>query len=479
MRDLRIGRRQMIAGMLAALTGATQAGAGGTTPAVAAPGVATATRPNVLVILTDDQRYEGTGGPEGFLNFMPNVRTWMKQGGATFTNAFATTSLCMPSRSTLMTGRYAHNTGVTINGNDAPETVLDQTTTLQYRLHRAGYFTAMSGKYFNTWPKDKTPPYFDQFALTKGGYFNTGYNVNGVVAGRPGYTVTVTGNYALQFMQGFHASDPTRPWYMYVAPEAPHDPYVADTKYKSAKFAAWKGNPAVSETNKSDKPPVVQKKGTNKLAAGNTRRIAQDRTLLSVDDMVGRLMSYLQSSGQLDNTIVVFASDNGMMWADHGLLDKRYPYGPSVRVPLFLRWPGHVTAGSTWPRLVGLLDIAPTILDATGTTYDPSQIDGRNLIGSYARSRIHLEYWKSLDSPGIPTWHGTWTPGYEYVQWYYGGDGDDDADNLAFREYYDLVKDPYQLTNLLHDGKSGNDPAVAPLQAQADADQTCAGSTCP
>ena len=107
------------------------------------------------------------------------------------------------------------------------------------------------------------------------------------------------------------------------------------------------------------------------------------------------------------------------------------------------------------------------------------QIDGRNLTGGYKRSRMHLEYWKSLDAPGIPTWHGTWTPGYEYVQWYYGGDGDDDADDLAFREYYNLVSDPYQLTNLLHDGSSTNDPAVAPLQAQADADQTCAGPACP
>jgi arylsulfatase A-like enzyme len=190
-------------------------------------------------------------------------------------------------------------------------------------------------------------------------------------------------------------------------------------------------------------------------------------------------MTYLQTSGQLDNTIVVYAADNGMMWSDHGLLDKRYPYGPSVKVPLFLRWPGHVTANSTWPRLVGLLDIAPTILDATGTAYNPAQIDGYNLTGAYKRSRMHLEYWKSLDAPGIPTWHGTWTPGYEYVQWYYGGDGDDDADNLAFREYYAFATDPYQLTNLLHDGTTGNDPDVAPLQAQADADQTCAGSACP
>jgi arylsulfatase A-like enzyme len=468
-------RRGLVAGLLAALTGATQMGAGGAQPASAV----VSTRPNVLVIVTDDQRYEGTGGPEGFLNFMPNVRTWLKQGGAFFPNAFATSSLCTPSRSTIMTGRYAHNTGVRINGDSSPETVLNQKTTLQYRLQQAGYSTAMAGKYFNTWPKTKTPPYFNQFALTKGGYFGAGYNVNGTLAGRAGYTVTVTGNYALQFMQSFHNSNPGKPWYMYVTPQAPHDPYTPDTKYAKATFPAWRGNPAVLETDKSDKPPIVQKKGIYHLADGNARRIAQDRTLRSVDDMVGRLMTYLQSSGQLNNTIVIYASDNGMMWGEHGLLDKRYPYGPSVKVPLLMRWPGHVAAGTTWPRLVGLLDIAPTVLQATGTAYDPAQIDGHSLIGSYTRTRMHLEYYRSLDSPGIPTWRGTWTPTSEYVQWYYGGDNDDDADNLAFREYYNVTTDPYQLTNLLHDGNPSNDPPIAPLEAQLNADQTCAGATCP
>lgn len=462
-------------GMLALLTGATQMSAGGT-PAAAA--VATPSRPNVLVILTDDQRYEGPGGPAGFLNIMPNVRTWLKQGGEMFSSAFATTSLCTPSRSTVMTGRYAHNTGTLINGDSSPETVFDQRTTLQYRLQQAGYFTALSGKYFNTWPKAKTPPYFNQFALTKGGYWNTGYNVNGVVAGRPGYTVTVTGNYALQFMQKFHSVDPTRPWFMYVAPQAPHDPYTPETKYKSTTFPKWTGNPAVGEADKSDKPPVVRSKGTATLAQGNARRVAQDRTLLSVDDMVGRLMSYLQTSGQLSNTIVVYASDNGMMWGEHGLLDKRYPYEQSVKVPLLVRWPGHVTAGSTSTHLVGLLDIAPTILNATATPYNAAQIDGRDLLGAYARSRMHLEYFRSNDSPGIPTWRGTWTPGYEYVQWYWDTDNDADQD-LAFREYYNLTADPYQLTNILKDGNSANDPSIPPLQAQVDADQSCAGATCP
>src|SRR5690349_10724689 len=289
-------RGGLVAGLLAACTALVQMGtqddSGGVSSAVAAT-----PRPNVLVILTDDQRYEGAGGSAGFLNIMPNLQKWMRQGGAFFPNAFATSSLCTPSRSTVMTGRYAHNTGVLINGNDSPETVLDQTTTLQYRLHQAGYFTALSGKYFNTWPKEKTPPYFDQFALTKGGYFNAGYNVNGVVAPRSGYTVTVTGNYALQFLQQFHTQDATRPWYLYVTPQAPHDPYTPDTKYKSKTFAAWNGNPAVAEKDKSDKPPVVQQKGTATLAQGKARRTGQDRTLLSVDDMVGRLMTYLQSTG--------------------------------------------------------------------------------------------------------------------------------------------------------------------------------------
>ncbi|HEU0195217.1 MAG TPA: sulfatase [Gaiellales bacterium] len=433
----------------------------------------TASRPNVLVILTDDQRYEGTGGPEGFLNFMTNVRTWMQQGGENFTNMFVTSSLCSPSRGALMTGRYAHNTGVLINGDQSPVQVFNQQTSLQYRLQQAGYLTGLAGKYFNTWPIGMTPPYFNEFALTKGGYNNTQFNVNGTTAVRSGYTVSVTQKYALQFLQDFHTQDPTRPWYMYVALEAPHSPYTADTPYKNATFPAWNGNPAVAEKDKSDKPPVVQRNGTNGLAAGNQRRIAQDRTLLSVNDMVGALMNYLQSSGQLDNTLVIYTSDNGMMWGEHGLLDKRYPYAPSVHVPLFVRWPGHVTAGSTSSNMVANIDIAPTILDATGTSFDPSQIDGHDLLGPYVRSRMHLEYWVSPDAPGVPTWRGTWTNNYEYVQWY-GPKG-----GITFREYYNLQNDPYQLTNLLHDGTTANDPKTAPLQAQVNADQACAGASCP
>jgi arylsulfatase A-like enzyme len=434
---------------------------------------AAATRPNILIILTDDQRYEGTGGPEGFLNFMPNVRTWMQQGGMNFTNSFVTSSLCSPSRGALMTGRYAHNTGVLVNGDQSPVKVFNQTTTLQYRLQQAGYFTGLAGKYFNTWPIGMTPPYFNEFALTKSGYIDSPYNVNGTTAVRPGYTVTVTQNYALQFLQDFHTQDPTRPWYMYVAPEAPHSPYTADAPHANATFPPWNGNPAVAETDKSDKPPVVQRLGTNTLAAGNKRRIAQDRTLLSVDDMVGQLMGYLQSSGQLDNTLVMYTSDNGMMWAEHGLLDKRYPYAPSVHVPLFVRWPGQVTPGSTSSKLVANIDIAPTILDATGTSFDPSQIDGHDLLGPYTRTRMHLEYWVSSDAPRVPTWRGTWTNNYEYVQWY------SPNGTISFREYYNLQNDPYQLTNLLHDGIPGNDPKTAPLQAQVNADQACAGASCP
>ncbi len=210
------------------------------------------------------------------------------------------------------------------------------------------------------------------------------------------------------------------------------------------------------------------------LAQGKTRRLGQLRSLKSVDDMVGRLFTYLQSSGQLQNTIVVFASDNGMMWGEHGLLDKRYPYEQSVKVPLFIRWPGHYTPNTTSTRLVALEDVAPTILNDTGTAVPAQMIDGHDLFGSYVRSRLHLEYFRSNDAPNIPGWSGTWTPTSEYVDWY-----DNTTHAINFREAYNLTADPFQLSNLFKDANPANDPDIASNDAQVAADQACAGSACP
>jgi arylsulfatase A-like enzyme len=196
---------------------------------------------------------------------------------------------------------------------------------------------------------------------------------------------------------------------------------------------------------------------------------------MSVDDLVGDLFDRLEALGEDERTMAVFMSDNGVLWAEHGLYGtKRFPYLPSVEVPLFLRWPGHVAGGIVDDRIVANIDIAPTVFDAVGLAppTDP-EMDGASLLGAGRRDRLLLEYFRSPDEPAVPTWAGTITDRYEYVEWY-AEDG-----SITFREYYDLVADPWQLRNLLGDRRTGNDPDVGPLHARLSADRGCAGATCP
>jgi arylsulfatase A-like enzyme len=195
------------------------------------------------------------------------------------------------------------------------------------------------------------------------------------------------------------------------------------------------------------------------------------RSLISVDRMIGALMRQLRSEHELNNTLVVFASDNGFMWGEHGDFGKSDPYLPSVQVPLFLRWPGHVPAGEVDRRLVALLDIAPTVLDAAGV--EPTHpMDGEDLLDPTAnRKELLLEFWIFPGHP-TPSWTGIVTKRYEYVEY------TDENGRLTFREYYDLVHDPYQLTNLL----AGTPPPtmdVNALSAELARLRTCVGLSCP
>jgi arylsulfatase A-like enzyme len=170
--------------------------------------------------------------------------------------------------------------------------------------------------------------------------------------------------------------------------------------------------------------------------------------------------------------LVIYTSDNGMMWSAHGLLDKRYPYAPSVHVPLFVRWPGHVTAGATSSNMVANIDVAPTILDATGTSFDPSQIDGHDLLGPYVRTRMHLV----LGEPGrtrCPDLAGDVDQQLR-VRAVVRAEGEHHVPRVL-----QPPERPLPADHLLHDGTTANDPKTAPLQAQVNADQTCAGASCP
>jgi arylsulfatase A-like enzyme len=427
----------------------------------------TSQRPNVLIFVTDDQRYENT------MWVMPKTRRYFERGGVKYTNAFAVTPLCCPSRSTILTGRYAHNTGVHGNGAAGPR-ALDPTTVFSRLLGEAGYRTGMVGKLLNSWPLGRRPPYFERWALSGDSHINPEFNVNGTVRTVDGYSTSLVGKFATRFLRGFEKDD-RAPWLLYVAPHSPHFPWVPAARDRHRPVGGWHGNPSVFESDRSDKPPYVRSRAYS-FAAGRSVRAGQLRMLMSVDDVVERLFATLRSLRENRRTIAIFISDNGYTWAEHGLGgdghtggQKRVPYTQSIQVPFYLRWPGHVAAGTTDGRITGTVDIAPTVLDAAGIAPDPAKppLDGHSLLSAERRTRIVLEYWRES---WIPTWASLRTNKYQYIE-YYGEGGE-----RTFREYYNLVKDPWQLRNLLHDSNPGG-PDVARLSAQLSHDRRCVGTT--
>jgi arylsulfatase A-like enzyme len=425
--------------------------------------------PNILLIVTDDQRAEGT------LDVMPKTRYWFEQGGTRFSNGFATTTLCCPGRGSIFTGRYAHNHGIRTNGGWDVIQRLDQSSTLQRYLQQAGYRTALFGKYFYSWNLSVPPPYIDEWALFRGGYQNSFFNVNGTGQRVP-YSTDFISERAVQFLQDTEAQD-QEPWFLFVGTQAPHLMPQPEPGYALAPVPPWAGDPAVFEVDRTDKPPWV---GAYNPSYGDTFpdvlgiRQQQLRTLMSVDDLVGTTFDMLTALGEDRDTLAFFLSDNGYMWGDHSLgAEKRFPYTPSVQIPFLMRWPRHVAPGATDPRLVANVDVVPTVLGAAGLSSDPAfPLDGRSLLAPQARDRLLLEYWRSPDG-GPPGWASVRTTTYQYIEWYSDAGG-----ALAFQEYYDLIADPWQLQNLLADADPANDPDVAALSAQLTSDRACAGRSC-
>ncbi len=423
----------------------------------------TANRPNILFIITDDQRRDGT------MSVMPQTRRLFGTAGTEFTNFYDSPPLCCPSRASFWSGRFAHNHGVRTNGDPAGEAAWDQSTAIQAYLKNAGYTTALVGKYWNEWKLGTPPPNYDRYAMFSGGYNDMHWGVNGTVKLIPGYTTDIVGDYATQFLRAFETND-ARPWFLYVAPQAPHSPFTPATRYATATVPSWSGNPAVFEADRSDKPQAVRWRSAT-FDQGNARRIEQLRTLMSVDDMVARIFDTMSSLGESQNTLAIYTSDNGYMWAEHGIIDKRFPYPQSTKLPMFLRWPGHVAAGAKDARLTENIDIEPTLLQAAGIA--PAHvIDGVSVLQPGSRNRLFMEYFKSPDS-STPSWATDVTAAYQYTEWY------DSYGSITFREYYDVTQDWWLLRNLLHDGTTSNDPSVSALHEQLAADRVCAGATCP
>jgi arylsulfatase A-like enzyme len=475
-------------------------------------------KPNVLVILTDDQRTEGT------LEAMPKTEKWLETGGigangdliaggTYFPENIGTTPLCCPGRTSLFSGLYSHNTHIAKNCCVAD--VFDQGSTIQAYLGRpsAGYGRGIFGRFMN-WNVWLNPPFWDRWAIAHGGnFFAPDVNEQGVrraAAQAPReYSTTYFTDQALAFLDEQEQTD-SAGWIMQVSPYAPHLPSTPDTQYDSSHYPAselpaYQQTPAQLETDLSDKPPWVQQWTDSQNVFGTSpegSRLRQLRSLKSVDDSVDTILTKLEQTGEAADTLVFYTSDNGFMWHEHGLTNKSKPYLDSLRVPLLMRWPGNpqVRRNSVDSRLTALIDIAPTVMAATGQSPDPDKpMDGVSLLDpTNQRGRILGEYWGDLNGAPdeeslnpfaaptaqagpkwrVPPWATLVSHNYQYTEYY-----DDEGTQPTFRELYDLRNDPWELNNLYgSDGDPSNEPELsadaAVLSAQLAADRLCVGSNC-
>lgn len=447
-------------------------------PAGRSPVAAAVTQPNIFFYNLDDLR-DAVPGNIDPMTFMPKTRQWMAEGRR-FPTHFVTEPSCCPSRAAMMTGRLSHNNGVRLQSQGA---AFDHPHSMACYLRSAGYSTYLAGKFLTTWPKTSTPPCFDHSTVMWAGYHSVASRVDGVSRTLTGYSTTALGVRGREYVTD--ALTMARPFLLYETPQAPHwvdvtNPdgtttrrAVPEAKYASAAVGSCS---APVETNRSDKPPYVRY--TNRTAAqGQEMCASQLRAIMTADDQFDATMRLLSDRGVLADTMVIFSADNGFMWSDHGRTEKFVPYEPSVRTPLYLRWPGQIAAGSATTRLASYVDLLPTMLAAAGVTLPAGAppLDGESLLTATRRTTAYAEYFKDPANGSVPTWKMIRTATVKYIHTY------DTAGAVSFREYYDLTADPQENTNLLADGTATNDPPaseLAALAARLNALGSCSGSAC-
>jgi N-acetylglucosamine-6-sulfatase len=266
------------------------------------------------------------------MDFMPRTQRLFGRRGVRFERAFATTPLCCPFRASLMTGQYAHNSGVRRNKDGGN---LNHDHTLQRYLSEGGYQTALLGKFLNSW-RHQSPPYFERFVLGKGYYNDRPVNVDGKLKSVSQYMPYYLRKRAVRILEDFESDDAT-PWMMVLTPSSPHAPATPAPGHRAVRLPQWRGNPATFEKDLSDKPPMLYPNNTPdgvEARPGVKAYTKAARTLLGADNVVHDVFDAMRSLGESSNTLAFFMSDNGFLMGEHGLRLKRFPYSTSQEIPL-------------------------------------------------------------------------------------------------------------------------------------------------
>ncbi|MBI4579237.1 MAG: sulfatase [Planctomycetes bacterium] len=448
----------------------------------AAPAQAGAgSRPNFVFILIDDLRHDAMSNAGHPFVRTPNIDR-IAAGGVRFTNAFVTTSLCGPSRASFLTGMYVHSHGVLTN----EEQELDpKWPTFPRVLHENGYETAFVGKW-HMGPTAQPRPGFDYWLSFRGQgvYVNPALNENGRDFTATGYMTDLLTQYAVDWLR----KPRTKPFCLYLSHKAVHAEFTPAERHKDLYSDVTVPEPASYRDNLAGRPGwqrMVRIRGGqfkkpaparlpdalppagpwSTRPANHVKMMDYMRALAAVDESVGRVLDLLKEAGQLGNTIVIFAGDNGFFHGEHhGMGDKRWAYEESIRIPLLVAGPG-VPRGKLLDPMVLNVDVAPTILDLAGLAA-PASVQGRSLKPLLAggdvpgRESFLYEYYLEEWLPGVPTMVGVRTRDWKYVRY---------PEIKDLDELYDLKADPIEVRNL------AEDPAAKPQldKMKAELDRLC------
>lgn len=446
----------------------------------------TESRPNILFIMSDDHAAHAISAYGSQINETPQLDRLAAEG-ARLDNCFCTNSICAPSRAVILTGKHSHLNGVLTLADD----IDGRQETFPKHLQAAGYQTAIFGKWHLGHGGDADPTGFDHWAILPdhGLYHNTNYWIDGVLTETEGYVTDQITNFTLDWL---NQRDPDRPFMAMVHHKAPHRPWEPDEKhahlyedidiplpptfdddYSNRSQAARNATMRIeSDLNAVDlKIPVPEGLTPAEEKHWKYQRYIKDylRCVASIDDNVGRVLDYLDAEGLSENTVVVYTSDQGFFLGDHGWYDKRFMYEESLRMPLLVRYPKAVAAGTTVDAFVSNLDFARTFLDWAGV--EPSAamqgrsfrgvVEGNNLPEGWPHS-LYYRYWMHLQDHGVPAHIGMRNQTHKLIYYYgeaLGTSNSIDRSTEPEWELFDLVNDPAELHNI------ANDPAQVDLVA--------------
>lgn len=438
-----------------------------------------ADRPNVVLILTDDQRWDALGSMGHPFLKTPNLDRLAREG-IRFENAFCTTSLCSPSRASLLSGLYVHAHGVLNNFTDYPAGL----ASFPRRLQESGYETAYIGKWHMGENSDDPRPGFDYWMSHKGqgNYFDTTFNINGERQLLRGYYTHRVTEKAIEWIRR-----PRRgPFLLILGHKAPHGPFVPEPKYERAFDTVEIRRPPTAGDPGGGKPAWVRQRVTTFHGIdGPIYRAcgmkgyeefvrAYYGTILSVDDSVGEVYRALEGTGQLDRTLLIFTADNGYLLGEHGALDKRAMWEESIRVPLLVRYPLLARGPRGVREMVLHIDMAPAILEICGAR--PLEgIHGASWKGLLTgetrawRRSWYYSYNYEKEFPYTPNVRGVRTDDWKYIRYPHGDGGPD----RHLEELYHLKEDPFETRNLR--GDPAHAGRLAELRAELERLMAAAG----